>query len=856
MNVWALIPLISCLCLIILLLLFITKHQKNTHKIFSLVIFSSIIWCFLAVMSLYNTAASPENIIFWNSLLFAALPLVIVTFYHYVSFYNNGKGDIAVWTGYAGVLILTVLSLMGYVVENVYFVGNLLYADINYWGFILTALIALFLLIALQALIKRYRNSFNPTDRNRTAYLIMGLVIFIIISSVSIFIPALKPLPITVAVFINTAIIGYTVLKYNLPDIQVLFRNFLTYAVISTALSGLTVALIIAYQNYFMSVPVLAAILILFLIFIAVFLLSLPIIALLNNLVERVFFKNHSGYRYQLSNFNTKIRHILVLDDVATETLSTVTGATNARIAGLILYNKKTGNYENSYLHTNEVINDSGNYFEKISLAPDSTIINWISKQDFPLIIRLLDSIDELKELPQREKDMLLHSKAEYLFPLKSRGKLVGILVLSEIKNTRPISLCDIDFITDITNIVGVVLENSQTYMRSITKANTDELTGLYNHRHFHERLYQEIARTTRLNGTFSLIMMDVDLFKSCNDNFGHLIGDDVLKKVGEYIDNSIRDMDLSFRYGGDEFAVILPNADIENAYKVAERIRNTIELQSRLEIVPITVSLGISNWPGDGIMDEEIIRSADKALYTAKQFGRNCTFISSDNKKTYNEKTIASTIRSNTKALTTIYAMASSIDGKIDGNYSHSKNVSNYAITIAKSLKLPDESIECIRSAGLLHDIGKINIPENILNKNTLLTVDEKQIIEKHPEDGILILKNVIDLVNCIPAILHHHENYDGSGYPSGLSGENIPLAARILSVANCYDTLMSSTQSGNNISVEQAIEELRRFSGNKLDPFIVETFVNILIKQNTEMNVCDEEKQIIHKINNEDAN
>ena len=133
---------------------------------------------------------------------------------------------------------------------------------------------------------------------------------------------------------------------------------------------------------------------------------------------------------------------------------------------------------------------------------------------------------------------------------------------------------------------------------RSITKANTDELTGLYNHRHFHERLYQEIARTTRLNGTFSLIMMDVDLFKSCNDNFGHLIGDDVLKKVGEYIDNSIRDMDLSFRYGGDEFAVILPNADIENAYKVAERIRNTIELQSRLEIVPITVSLGISNWP------------------------------------------------------------------------------------------------------------------------------------------------------------------------------------------------------------------------------------------------------------------
>ena len=206
----------------------------------------------------------------------------------------------------------------------------------------------------------------------------------------------------------------------------------MTY-VISTALSGLTVALIIAYQNYFMSVPVLAAILILFLIFIAVFLLSLPIIALLNNLVERVFFKNHSGYRYQLSNFNTKIRHILVLDDVATETLSTVTGATNARIAGLILYNKKTGNYENSYLHTNEVIDDSGNYFEKISLAPDSTIINWISKQDFPLIIRLLDSIDEVKELPQKRKTCYCILKRN-IFSSQSRGKLVGILVLSEIK--------------------------------------------------------------------------------------------------------------------------------------------------------------------------------------------------------------------------------------------------------------------------------------------------------------------------------------------------------------------------------------------------------------------------------------
>jgi diguanylate cyclase (GGDEF)-like protein/putative nucleotidyltransferase with HDIG domain len=380
-----------------------------------------------------------------------------------------------------------------------------------------------------------------------------------------------------------------------------------------------------------------------------------------------------------------------------------------------------------------------------------------------------------------------------------------------------------------MANQAGIIIENAQLFTRASTRASTDELTGLYNHRHFHERLEQEIARSSRFGNIFSLIIMDIDLFKSYNDIYGHLAGDQVLRRVGHYLASSIRSIDIAFRYGGDEFAVILPEARLDDAFKVAERIRKTIESKSSLHPMPATVSLGVANWPNDGVIKEEIIGRADAALYRAKQMGCNRTCLSSEVIKT-GTTLIGNELDSRPKALSIIYALAATVDAKDSYTYGHSRKVSEYAVLMGETMKFPVEKISILRTAGLLHDIGKVGVPDAILAKKSALTGEEWNPIRTHPELGVEILKHVIELQNCLPAIRYHHEHYDGSGYPDGLKTASIPIEARILSIADSYDAMTSPRPYRAQLTLEDALLELRRCAGTQFDPDLVEIFCTIM--------------------------
>jgi putative nucleotidyltransferase with HDIG domain len=181
-------------------------------------------------------------------------------------------------------------------------------------------------------------------------------------------------------------------------------------------------------------------------------------------------------------------------------------------------------------------------------------------------------------------------------------------------------------------------------------------------------------------------------------------------------------------------------------------------------------------------------------------------------------------------RALSIIYALAATVDAKDSYTYGHSRKVSEYAVAIAEAYKLTQERISTIRAASLLHDIGKVGVPDSILNKKTPLTEEEWKPIKAHPELGVEILRHVIDLVNCLPAILHHHEQHDGSGYPAGLSGGGIPLEARILAVADAYDAMTSPRPYHKPLSLEEAIKELKRCAGKQFDPEVVEVFCKII--------------------------
>jgi diguanylate cyclase (GGDEF)-like protein len=527
-----------------------------------------------------------------------------------------------------------------------------------------------------------------------------------------------------------------------------------------------------------------------------------------------------------LMEFSTKMSHILDLSELADEMLPTLTKALDITWAGLLLQDNEKGNFTLRFVYPKQ----SSQPGSEFALSADSLIVSWLDKNDQPLDPKRVDNIPELRGLWESERSQITKSELGLLYPLKSRDQVICVLALGLKRHASLYSHEDVQLVAHIAAQAGIIIENAHLFTQANIRANTDELTGLYNHRHFHERLEQEIARGSRFGSTFSLLLMDIDLFKSYNDIYGHLAGDQVLRRVGHYIAASTRAIDLAFRYGGEEFAVIMPETRLDDAYKVAERIRKTVESKTSSRAMPITLSVGIACWPGDGVLREEIISRTDAALYHAKQMGRNRSCLSTDVAQA-TSNVINSELESQPKALSIIYALAATVDAKDSYTYGHSRKVSEYAVRMGEALKMNPEKVNTLRAAGLLHDIGKVGVPDAILTKKSSLTNVEWNPIHIHPDLGVEILKHVIDLVKCLPAIRHHHENFDGSGYPMGVKGDKIPLEARILAIADAFDAMTSPRPYRAQLSLPDALEELRRCAGSQFDPELVEAFYAMML-------------------------
>lgn len=361
--------------------------------------------------------------------------------------------------------------------------------------------------------------------------------------------------------------------------------------------------------------------------------------------------------------------------------------------------------------------------------------------------------------------------------------------------------------------------------------ANVDGLTELYNHRYFHEILRKSISDVNKNGGFVSLIFIDIDYFKHYNDLYGHQKGDYVLKKVGEVIKGCIRTNDIVARYGGEEFAVILPNTNEATAVLIAEKIRNNIEEtyfegEENQPNGKITSSIGVSIYPEKSNSDIELIKNADDALYRAKFFKKNrvetYTSILDDIKENIDEKDL--------ELVTSIKTLISVINAKDRYTYGHVERVVIYSRIIAEGLGLDIEDKNNLVYGAYLHDIGKINISKEILNKKGKLTDEEWNELKQHPENGVEIIKPVKSLEKVIPLILHHHERYDGKGYPYNLKGEEIPYLSRILTIADSFDAMTSSRPYNIRKSYDEALEELKRCKGLQFDPELVDKFIEIL--------------------------
>ncbi|EOR27629.1 diguanylate cyclase [Clostridium sartagoforme AAU1] len=360
---------------------------------------------------------------------------------------------------------------------------------------------------------------------------------------------------------------------------------------------------------------------------------------------------------------------------------------------------------------------------------------------------------------------------------------------------------------------------------------NKDGLTEVYNHRYFHDTLKEKVSLSGKYNENISLIFIDIDYFKHYNDLYGHQRGDEVLRTIGNILKKNIRSTDIAARYGGEEFALILPNTTEEQALLIADRIRSVIEKtkfygEENQPSGVLTASMGVSVFPVKAKSDIELIKSADDALYRAKFFNKNrvetYTSILDDLKNDIDERDV--------ELVTSIKTLISVINAKDRYTYGHSERVVLYSRLLAQKLNLSKEEEDTLIYGAYMHDIGKINIAQDVLMKKMPLLPEEWNMLKQHPENGVEIIKPVKSLQNMIPIILHHHEKYNGTGYPGSLKGEEIPYLARVLTVVDSFDAMTSNRPYNKRKTYEEAIIELRKFSGIQFDPIIAEKFIEVI--------------------------
>ena len=389
------------------------------------------------------------------------------------------------------------------------------------------------------------------------------------------------------------------------------------------------------------------------------------------------------------------------------------------------------------------------------------------------------------------------------------------------------------DLSDSFNRMVAAMKENHD---KLIERANTDGLTGLYNHRYFQDRLRSELRRADRYKRSLSMIMIDIDNFKSLNDTHGHPVGDSVLKDVATVLNSEARrEIDVITRYGGEEFAIILPETEANEAMSVAERIRQSVQ-RSLFEgkegnPIPVTISLGVSQYPIHSSEPEGLLMAADMAMYQSKSMGRNrTTLYSNDSRIDRESDPYKLYLLLHATDMSTIEAMAAAVDAKSQRYQGFSRDLMLHAMDVAKAFDLSDEELNDVRIASLLHDIGKLGIPDSVLSKCGELSQEELALLRSHPNLGYAIVQKSPHLKSMLPGILYHHEWWDGSGYPSGLKGEQIPLIARIIAVLDSYHAMLCDRPYTRAMTPLEAMYEVLRCSGTQFDPSVVDALMKVI--------------------------
>ncbi len=464
------------------------------------------------------------------------------------------------------------------------------------------------------------------------------------------------------------------------------------------------------------------------------------------------------------------------------------------------------------------------------------------------------DSSPEIELEKLNEIDMIIGNRAICVLPIIVQDQPFGCLVTISTRNE--IVHTERNFLSLFAGQIELAVTIANLFEQIKKQALTDPLTGLYNRRHFDQCLATEVERSLRLNQPFTLIALDLDHLKKINDNYGHSTGDEAIKKIGEVLKKNARSVDIPARFGGEEFAVILPGIDVEGGIKAAERLKSSIEESSLKEVEKITASIGVATFLRHTEMLGELLELADQAMYRAKKNGRNRveiaareeehdwknvvieTFTAMMNEyKTPAAHNVLEELKISEREDLNLMEVMYRVQKILAESYSESYKVDyideklDLLAQMGKKNNMSDDEIEKLKIASSLHDIGSMLTSEEIILKPGPLTKEEKTKVLENP---ILAAKEILKPIKATGYIIniveHHHEHWDGTGYPGDLSGALIPRGARILFIVNSFFAMISDRPYRKALPFEKAIEILKNGGGTVWDARLIDIFIDVV--------------------------
>lgn len=821
------VPAIALCCYSFLLITIMAAKKSKVIYSYMAILVAFILW---ASGSLFMRMQAWPGMNFWYEVSIIGVFLLPLLFYNFVAAFIEQKGYFLkiLYTIGTAAIILAIhfhLFLKHPTVEIMadgqpHFIYDITWPVIFPMVFSTIVIGSIFYMV-----IKDVRK--NRMNFDRLLPVLIGLGILFLGNIMDVF-PFIGEFPgDTLSGIINAFFMVYALAKRRLLNLTLLISRSTAYVVTALFVFVIFANAIQPFERFIVeTMPWLAGYETMI---VAVLFASISIVAFYftKKLLDKIFVRDEMAQAELLKYFSRDVSKSLNLDEIMTKLVYVVQKGVNVEKIYVCLPDEKTQSFKT--VHSASPL-DSRSY----QLSYTNPCVKWLISNNTCMVVKEFQRTIFFKALWQEEKKQLEDLEIECLVPLKCDEELAGIIMLSKKQKNRGFTFDDINFLDSVNSVGSIAIKNARLYEKAYLEARYDDLTGLLNRKYFYEAINEEALKTS--NNSLALLILNIDDFKLFNQLYGNREGDEALRNIAQTILGSVGTQGITARYSGKEFAVILPNFDAYSSINLAENIRKQVaninQDQEAAAMRTLTLSCGICIMPYTATTVKQLIENADMAVFNAKRSGKNKVEVYSLKEPVVGPAKELTDLKPDvyTEYASTIYALTAAIDVKDHYTFNHSQKVAEYATTLAAAISLNDEHVEIIREAALLHDIGKIGIPESILNKQGKLTDDEYTTMKKHVENSIAMIRHLPSLDYVIPAVLGHHERWDGKGYPRGIAGEDIPISARCLAIADAFDAMTTERSYKKALSIDFARNEINNQAGRQFDPTLAGVFVRLI--------------------------